>query len=184
MQQHWIGNEGDRIKARLLDVAMLERPLRVVSMMTDVAWGVGEVRAYAAQLGVSDSDVGPLTTFMSKGRRSYFSEAGRFVGDGDVFVDPDVGVAGAKATTAHVTVEEVGRLVASENVVAIYQHRPRVGEPWLTTFVERLRPLGSVLGCSTSKVGMLFVSADSKRIARIRARLQAAPATRELQHVG
>ena len=132
----------------------------------------GTSRCVSAARSTSSSFPSALLTtsqLTKPGRAHYFASiASGF--QGDVFLDPDNGIAPSKPEPAHVAAAEVFALLTPENVVAVYQHRPqRVSAPWLARYVQLVIATGArVVGYESAQVGMLFVTKSASRESAVR----------------
>ncbi|MFN7696837.1 MAG: hypothetical protein ACK6CU_20745 [Deltaproteobacteria bacterium] len=173
MQRLWLGDALDFWKGSLLEVLRTAStppsPLSVLPMFTDTGWTQPELATYAGFLGLPPSALLTTSQLTKPGRAHYFATiASGF--QGDVFLDPDNGIAPSKPEPAHVAAAEVFALLTHENVVAVYQHRPqRVSAPWLARYVQLVIATGArVVGYESAQVGMLFVTKSASRESAVR----------------
>ncbi|MGK3964067.1 hypothetical protein WMF38_07790 [Sorangium sp. So ce118] len=168
MQRRWLGDALDFWKGSFLDVLRSCSPspldLRVLPMFTGSGWNAAEIDTYARILGVSATALLVTAQLTKAGRAGYFARCSRQI-TGDVFIDPDIGIETSRPGPAYVSVDEVIALLAQDNVVAVYQHRPRRGRaPWLVKYVALVSAKGAItIGYESAQVGMLFVTRSSAR---------------------
>ncbi|MBZ0273314.1 hypothetical protein K8I61_14845 [bacterium] len=132
------------------------RNLQVVPMFprTSEATETDELKiAYARILGVSPSNI------LEAGEKPI----------GDVFIDPDTGVAAGTASRKHVSARVCHDFLSKEpsNVVMVYQHAARETD-WCETRLNILRG-GDIPACAYHGTGvaLLFLSNDASRIESI-----------------
>lgn len=145
------------------------RSVRVLPMFSDAGWTTQEIDCYANILGVAPAAILSTAQLTRPTRKSYFSVCVHL--DEDVFVDPDIGVATATPKLSHVTPFEVRAMLSVDNVVAVYQHRPRgVGGRWLPRYAQLVsRHTGAAtIGYESAQAGMLFVTRSPEREAAVR----------------
>jgi hypothetical protein len=177
MRREWLGDALDFWKGAILDVLRQSSPssleLQVLPMFTDPGWTAPEIKTYAAIIGVAASGILTSACLTVGGRKRYFESVRQHV-RGDLFIDPDTGLALGKPKVTHVTCAEATALQTSDNVVAIYQHRPqRVSTPWLATFKAVLVATGcATIGYESKQVGMLFMTKSIRREEALRQALE------------
>jgi hypothetical protein len=173
VQRLWLGDALDFWKGSLLEVLRTAStppsPLSVLPMFTDTGWTQPELATYAGFLGLPPSALLTTSQLTRPGRAHYFATIANGF-QGDVFLDPDNGIAPRKPEPAHVAAAEVFALLTPENVVAVYQHRPqRVSAPWLVRYVQLVVATGArVVGYESAQVGMLFVTKSASRESAVR----------------
>jgi hypothetical protein len=174
MRRIWLGDALDFWKGTFLDVLRSSlhppRSVRVLPMFNDAGWTAKEIDSYASILGVPPAALLSTARLTKPTRKSYFSAWVQL--DDDVFVDPDTGVATARPELSHVTPSEVFAMLSADNVVAVYQHRPRGdGAEWLARYVQLLSDTATgaaTIGYESAQVGMLFVTKSPERKAAVR----------------
>ena len=84
------------------------------------AWQPDDFRLFAELLRVDRSQIVEHQSTLGD-RSTYFAEINH---SGDLFLDPDTGVATGKrrASQQHVTASEIAGLLVSDRVLAVYQH--------------------------------------------------------------
>ena len=165
MRREFLSDACDFWKRGILDLIRDHgRAMRVVPMLADVAWSPEDLRTCADLLGTGVDNIGPLRTFTNTARHAYFSEAGMFVRERDVFIDPDTGVALANPRPAHLVPDDVARLPAQDNVVAIYQHGSRDDGAGLRGILNSFTSFAKVVAYE-GQVSMIIVSGSDARIA-------------------
>ena len=173
MQRIWLGDALDFWKGTFVQVlrasSSSSNQIHVLPMFTDAGWTQPEIESYSGFLGVPSSALLTTAQITNAGRRAYFASVVQQIA-GDVFVDPDTGVATAKPEPAHVTAAEVHALLTDTNVAAIYQHRPqRTAAPWLARYAQLVATAGArVVGYESAQVGMLFATKSATREAAVR----------------
>ena len=172
MNPDHLGDALDHWKAdllgRLLEAGVV-RDLGVVGMFTG-AWTTEAVAAYSRLLRVPDLVLRDRS-FPGKSRKAYWRDLDEAWPDGDLFLDPDTGIA-AHPSPRHVTVDEIRALTqGSDRLVIVYQHRWRTKDP-----VEAIRAhaAGSAgqLAVWSGQAGMVCASTDPGRIERAEAWLK------------
>jgi hypothetical protein len=171
MQRCYLGDALDFWKSTALDWLRRSRrgssSLKVLPMFSDAGWREKELALYAELLGADRRHL--LSTERvperTRDRVTYF---GPFVGRnmGDVFVDPDSGVSPSAPSARHISPKEVAALSTGDNVVAIYQHRPRgeAASGWLNRYRRLLATADArVIGYESAQVGMLFTTQSPRR---------------------
>lgn len=185
MNSQYLGDAFDFWKGSLLSLLLkkgLIENVVVDPMITDAQrWGNAEVQTYKRLLSLDVTcTVFHCGSTFSGGRSDYFNEVPP---DGDIFLDPDIGIATGKATRKHVQITEIEKLLGqSERIVMVYQHSPLGGN-----FHQRLSALKSQITDSKAtdgsasvhcavyhcgQVAMLFISLSRGRIADIEKALQ------------
>ena len=174
MNSKFLGDALDHWKGSLISILSSKRLIRnvvVEPMITDVRpWSKEDIETYRRLLRLESTS--PIchgeSTFSGK-RDEYFDGVPE---DGDVFLDPDTGIATGNGGREHIKVFELGKLLAkSDRILMVYQHSAR------GSFHERLlkikdRVSRDICGvhCTTyesGRVAMFFISIDSYRINEI-----------------
>jgi hypothetical protein len=174
MRLDYLGDALDHFKGSLfrhLQRAGLLSNLSVDPMATDAErWNEDHYRLYCELLGVRAAHIlKSRETLDAKGRR----DLGLPGHDGDLFLDPDIGVLTGSQTPArsYVRPEEVRRLLSPSRVVAVYQHAWRAGESEAVRQAIRAVTSKGATAFATAytskQVAMLFFSTDSKRISGV-----------------
>ena len=178
MRRTYLGDSVDFWKRGLIEYLRCKDVIgqpEVVPMITDARpWSHDELEAYVKILGVSISHLRGAERFTHSNRRQYFCSIKIH---GDVFVDPDTGVAASepKATAKHIQAEECGQLLHKDapNIVMVYQHAQRKAD-WAKGQLEILRStIDSVqaFAYQSSVVGMLFLSWNADRLKKVQGAL-------------
>jgi hypothetical protein len=173
VQRRWLGDALDFWKGAFVGILRASStPLwavKVLPMFTDAGWTIAEIETYAAILGVP-VDALVSTSQLTKGNRSSYLTAVRDL-SADVLVDPDTGIStDNKPKPSHVTASEVFAMLTRDNVVVVYQHRPRWSTAgWLARYAQLLTATGAVaVSYESAQVGMLFATRSTVREAGVR----------------
>ena len=188
MNSKHLGDALDHWKGSLLSLLVdkgLIRHVVVEPMITDPqAWPPEDIETYKRLLRLEiifhDS-----TTFPSGRREDYFNALPK---DGDIFLDPDTGIARDKPKKEHITVQEIINLLKdSDRVVMIYQHsgqrEPKQNDLTTSSFHRWLVSIRSKITATDTpnvhctvyeckQVAMFFVSLKKSRIDEIQTGLQ------------
>lgn len=174
MHLEYLGDALDHFKGSLfrrLNEAGLIRDLAVDPMATDAEqWTDDDYRLYSELLEVEEERIlRSQDTLDKRGRR----KLGLPDHQGDLFLDPDTGILTGSQSPARkfVLPGEVGPLLDSSQVLAVYQHawRANEAEP-AREAAKAVRSLdaGIAVAAYTSRqVAMLFFSRDTGRIQAI-----------------
>jgi hypothetical protein len=161
----------------LRDAGVL-RDFAIDPMLSDREnWSREDAALYARLTGVEPRQLIPHR-FSLKAREEYFAEIRHL---GDLFLDPDTGVATGRVATArsYIMPRELGRLLdsAPERLLIVYQHvraqrvRTRV-DSVVAAIGREVRPFFSV-SYESGTVAMLFLSRKSSRTAETATRFKA-----------
>lgn len=174
MNLKYIGDALDHWKGSLFEGLQLSgvlRSLAVDPMATDGSeWRPADRRLFARLLRI------PVSALIR--HRALLTDRGRYFEEiqhpGDLFLDPDTGIATGRVTPQHVRPDEVVRLLEQRpgRVIAVYQHvraqrvRDRVAE-----VCKAVSRHGACHWASyeSGTVAMLFFSRDRRRVLRIAA---------------
>lgn len=152
-----------RIIGCLLAADLLHEP-RAVLMPTDWPWRQAGVLAYARFLRLpSGEHVVGLERFTHQGREAYFEQIAQL--HGDIFLDPDTGIARANPSEKHVTVDELDQLACSDEsrIMLVYQHRLRETD-YIQDYLGRLAARGfACFAYDGGVVSMFFISRSEQR---------------------
>jgi hypothetical protein len=162
---HWKGS----LFSHLAEDGVISE-LKADPMLTDPDdWLLGDFFLYARLLKIDSDDVIRHERSLARNRGGYFAEIPK---GGDVFLDPDVGLATGRVRHPHRYVEpaDVMRLLFNgpNRVVAVYQHvRAQTAFARLAVVTARL-PYGCEWTTYESgTVAMIFVSLAAGRIEKI-----------------
>lgn len=179
MNSEFLGDAFDHWKGSLIAILsnkLLIRNVAVEPMITDATpWSNENLETYRRLLKLGSTSIichGNAT--FSEGREEYFDELPQ---DGDVFLDPDTGIAMGDAKRKHVKVLELRKLLGKSNrVLMVYQHSAR------GSFHKRLLEIRDKVSngipnvyCTVyecGRVAVLFISLDKTRIHEIQNTLQ------------
>ncbi len=164
MNLQFLGDALDHWKGSLfgsLREAKVLRNFAVDPMASDIErWGGEDFNLFGRLLQVAPAQLIRHRASL-KDRAAYFGEISH---QGDLFLDPDTGVATGRVTGAHVSPSEIGQLLdgATDRLLVIYQHvrgmsvASRVNQVMNT--VKDV--IGAFSGCSyeSGTVAMLFAS--------------------------
>jgi len=172
-----LGDALDHWKGSLIEL-IGGKDMRVVPMFTDDnPWAEQQIEVYARLLHLNPGDVLKKDLrFCASTRHDYFHD----LGEHDLFLDPDTGVAPDDngATEKHVLASEIAGLVAvaPSRLLLIYQHasRDKEGLP------KKLKSLHSTKGLNTcdifaydsGAVSVVVISQNRERAQGALARLQ------------
>ena len=177
MRKEFIGDALDHWKGsiiRFLESETLLDNLAVIPMITDDApWTHMDVSLYSKLLNVLDNErILHSSKMFSGDRRNYFSSVRH---KGDLFLDPDTGIATGRATPQHVKAAELKLLADSDErrrrLLIVYQHasRDEFSERVKEVVDHVLRQVGQ-FHCTTyegRQVAMLFFSYSRQRVTEV-----------------
>lgn len=171
MNSEYLGDALDHWKGSLLSLLLhkgLIRNVLVEPMITDAQpWDVDDIDTYRRLLSLgAGCTVCHGQSIFTGSRNDYFNGVPQ---NGDIFVDPDTGIAVNDASRKHIKVREIERLLGqSDRVVMVYQHSNR-GD-----FRQRLSDLKAQIAivnpsvhCTVYQCGgvaMFFISLNRGRI--------------------
>lgn len=178
---HWKGSLISLLVSKQLLGSVLVEP-----MITDPQeWPEEDIQTYKRLLGLEA--LGPeaishaKSTFPGGSRKDYFNEVPK---DGDIFLDPDIGIAGDRAKKEHIKVAEIIDLLKTDRVVMVYQHSAHSNfTQWLLEIKNKLTADAADAGADSAgsvhctvyecdQVAMFFISLNRNRIDKIKAALQ------------
>lgn len=170
----YLGDALDHWKGSLLGEVQQHRllhDLTVDAMATDQPqWDDSDWQVYARLLRVHRRQV-LIHQEDVRNPDAYFAECRT---SGDIFLDPDIGVATGKVSPRwrYLQPPEVSQLISDDNVVAVYQHGDRslMGER-VDVVVRAIRGSAPGLDClsyQATSVAMLFLSRQPSRLDAIR----------------
>ena len=142
-------------------------------------WTNDKIRTYARCLQVEPQQLVNLQSrYTWRDREGHFDEVINELDrmePCDVFVDPDTGLAPRRGTGAHVSHEDVGRLLNGdpERLVVVYQHQRRTGD-WLRNLIDEASVAidAYVCGYDGGSVGAVFFASRRRRILALTRRLR------------
>ena len=176
MKLQYLGDALDHWKGAIIDHLQADGQLdnfAIDPMISDAApWNAADLGLFASLLHVKTHQILPHVAKLPAQRTAYFEEV---IHPGDLFLDPDTGVAtcAVRNLWQYVTPSEVRQLLARHDsrVVAVYQHiRARRARRRVEEIVDKLRdPQVCFAACSyeSSTVAMLFLSRAERRIRAI-----------------
>jgi len=181
MNSEFLGDALDHWKGSIISILsdrQLLHNIAVEPMISDVnCWSKEDLQTYRRLLKLESTNpiCHELTTFIGN-RDDYLGGVSR---DGDVFIDPDTGIATGNASRKHIKVSELSSLLRNalkhDRVLMVYQHSAR------GSFHSRLDEVGhmvtngipgvhyTVYECG--RVAMFFISMNNERIQAIQAAL-------------
>ena len=125
MNSKYLGDALDHWKGSLISALSQKKLIRnivVEPMITDAtAWLREDLNTYKRLLNLDStrSICHGNSTFLGK-RDKYFT---KLLKVGDVFLDPDTGIATGDASKVHIKISELGKLIIdSDRVLMVYQH--------------------------------------------------------------
>ena len=174
MNTKYIGDAFDHWKGSMISLLAFDSLLRnviVEPMITDQSpWNLDEKDTYRRLLRLQETDIviHADSTFIGD-RNKYFDEIPK---DGDVFLDPDTGIATGKSSRQHVKISEIAELCDnSDRIVMIYQHSARGDfHNRLQIISKRLLseiPQITVMLYKCGFVALIFVSKEIKRMNKL-----------------
>lgn len=180
MQRAFLGDALDHWKGSL--IRGLQQHETLVDFAVDPLisdpdpWSPDDFLVFARLLQVAAGQFIPHPVGLSS-RRAYFSE---IVHVGDLFLDPDTGVAtgSVRAPSKYIFVDEVRDLLLTNpsRLLMIYQHGDRTPmRTRVNAVIRRLeREYSSIRWCAylSASVGMLFLSGEMQRIRAVVAHFQ------------
>jgi hypothetical protein len=182
MHLQWLGDALDHWKGAMFEYLQNEGKLanfRVDPMATDDAsWSLADLRLYARLLRVSDNRVIRHQMVLRASRAKYFLE---IPDDGDLFLDPDVGIhVGEKPgkNPTHLMPDEIFQLMSKGGrILAVYQHKhQRLGmNITLDRMFDALRHNRGSFSCVSylsGTVALMFLSRTSERTDDIASRFR------------
>lgn len=172
-----LGDALDYWKGSVIEM-MRDGKLQVVPMFTDLAeWAQEDIETYARLLHVEPDDIlkrGKDDLFSNATRDNYF----RNLGEHDLFLDPDTGIALSRKAARYVVPSEIiGLLPESRSrVLLIYQHASRKANG-VKEKLKSLRDTECLEGCVSfaydcGAVSMVVISRSRKRTGKILAQLK------------
>ena len=171
MKLAYLGDALDHWKGSMLGEVQqhgLLHGLRVDAMATDQpGWNDSDWQVYARLLRVDRHQVVTHREDLRGNRRAYFAESRP---PGDIFLDPDTGVATGKVSPRwrYLLPTEVSQLISDDNVVAVYQHRDRSPmRKRVEVVVQAIREFSPEVDClsyQATSVAMLFLSRQPSRL--------------------
>ncbi len=179
MNSKFLGDAFDHWKGALIVILsnkFLIRNVVVEPMITDsTPWSKENLETYRRLLKLGSTSIichGNAT--FSGGREEYFHEIPQ---EGDVFLDPDTGIATGNATRKHVKVLELEKLLGKSNrVLMVYQHSGRGSlHKRLLEIKDKVSNGIPGVHCTfyeCGRVAMFFISLDKTRIHNIQKALQ------------
>ncbi len=188
-----LGDALDHWKGSLISILFSKQVLGSVvvePMITDPRpWPEEDIQTYKRLLGL-EAIFHAKSTFPGRSREDYFNEVPK---DGDIFLDPDIGIL-EKAKKEHIKVAEIINLLKSDRVVMVYQHSgqrlPKQEAQTNSNFNRWLLGIKNKLTADTADAGadpadsvhctvyeceqvaMFFISLNRKRIDKIKDVLQ------------
>lgn len=163
---HWKGSLLQRLYKEGLLINLHADP-----MITDSRpWDDAEIHVYSKMLNMETNRILNATKLFRGNIANYFS----YSYHGDLFVDPDTGIATGDRCYKHITVDEIDTLLSKngDRIISIYQHNAQGMR--MPDRVDRvIRHLnneipGIVLSSyESATVAMLFASRNEKRICDI-----------------
>jgi hypothetical protein len=187
-----LGDALDHWKGSLISLLVSKQLLRSVvvePMITDPQqWSTEDIQTYKRLLRL-EVIFHAGSTFPGGSREDYFNEVPK---EGDIFIDPDIGIARGRATKKHIKVPELIKLTGeSDRIVMVYQHSGQRGakqegqsnsnfNQWLRAIRNKLtadEPEANVTNVhciiyECHQVAMFFISRCRKRIDKIQTVLQ------------
>ena len=178
MKKQFLGDVFDHWKGCLIELLLQERlilDLAIEPMITDVnPWSEGDLKTYKKLLKVSSNTLICHHNQIFEGpRRDYFN---RIQHSGDIFFDPDTGIATGSAKRKHIKITEIDDLLNSNRLFLVYQHSAH------GSFHIRLQLIGNQLKKSIQnvclcvyecgQVAMFFISLDEERLSKIQESLR------------
>jgi len=172
MNLRFLGDALDHWKGSLFASLSREGILRnfaVDPMASDLpAWQPEDFLLFARLLRVDRSQIVKHQAGLND-RVRYFAEISH---SGDLFLDPDTGVATGRGSQQHVTASEIARLMAgSDRVLGVYQHvRAQRVRDRVDTVCEVVRDqLPGCHWCSyeSGTVAMIFLALKRERISEV-----------------
>lgn len=124
MNRKFLGDALDHWKGSLfqsLQAADLLQDFAVDPMATDARpWKPGDFTVFTRLLHVNPSQIVPHRATL-RDRAKYFAEISHH---GDLFLDPDTGIATGRVKLAHVSPSEIGDLLdaRTNRLLLVYQH--------------------------------------------------------------
>lgn len=164
---HWKGSIFERLQR-----ADLLCNFAVDAMMTDYeVWQSSDRELYASLLRVEQSQIIEHKRLFTVNRSEYFREIQH---QGDLFLDPDTGIATGRHTSKHIRPAEIHNLLNEQpdRVLAVYQHirarrtHERIQE--VVSALERSKQPSIYCSYESSTVAMLFLSKNVSRVDSIR----------------
>lgn len=164
---HWKGSMFEHLQR-----ADLLCNFAVDAMLTDCeVWQPDDHELYASLLRVDQSQIVEHERLFTVERSDYFREIQH---QGDLFLDPDTGIATGRHTLKHVRPTEIHNLLnrQPDRILAVYQHisRRRTHEriQEIVSTLERSGPSTSCCSYESGTVAMLFLSRNVRRVEDIR----------------
>jgi len=157
---------------RLQNGGVLE-DFSVDPMLTDPGdWDASDFQLYADLLRIGRKQILQHKIKLREDREEYFAEV---LHTGDLFVDPDTGIALRDAGPAekYIRVREIHQLLGekSPRILCIYQHiRARKARDRVRELIAALTEFDTRIYCcsyETPTVAMLFISRKQKRIEQV-----------------
>lgn len=176
MNRGHLGDSLDFWKGRMIHcLGDALRRVRIVPMLSDAEpWNSAERVTYESLIGAGRPSVLNWDRFSHRTRAKYFEGMLRDA-DGDIFIDPDTGVAAPALDAKHVSPAECAHFLRRDNLVLVYQHARRASN-WAAASLDRIRNgLLEGGGCAyaSPQVAMLFLSKSPERIESVRSILDA-----------
>lgn len=173
MNLQFLGDALDHWKGALFGWLLTNRVLRdfaVEPMFTDQPlWRSEDLLTYSRLLKVTPSQI--ITHHESlQNRAVYFAEISH---RGDLFLDPDIGIATGRISSRHISFSEIEKLLdaAPQRLLVTYQHiRGQLAAARIDTIMMMLeRKIGSSAWCTyeSGNVAALFLSRDSCRLVEV-----------------
>ncbi|MGO9375814.1 MAG: hypothetical protein ACLQBD_27510 [Syntrophobacteraceae bacterium] len=180
MNSKFLGDALDHWKGSLISLLLTKGLIRNVvaePMITDhfQPWSTEDIETYKRllNLGLTCTICHGGSTFSGK-RADYFNEVPQ---DGDIFLDPDNGIATDKASRKHLRIAEIRKLLGQKNrVIMVYQHSGRGDfHQRLLTIKNKITDGKSSIHCTVyqcGQVAMFFISLSESRVAQIKIALR------------
>ena len=172
MNLDFLGDALDHWKGSLFESLQAKRVLRefaVDPMATDLPrWKPEDFSLYARLLRIEPCGILKHSIPLSV-REAYFGEIRH---SGDIFLDPDTGVATGKCSAKHISPAEIAKLLRTDRLVAVYQHvrAQRVADRVDAVCAAVQNKVPNVYWCSyeSGTVAMIFLAFSQERVAEVR----------------
>ncbi len=145
------------------------RNFAVDAMATDIfRWEAGDFDLFAKLLRIDRTQILEHQHSLSQ-RKAYFGEIQH---TGDLFLDPDTGIATGKCGREHLAPEELATLLGRDRIVAVYQHvRAQSVSTRVDAVTQAVRVrAGDCHWCSyeSGTVAMVFFDSSGDRVGAVR----------------
>jgi hypothetical protein len=176
MKQEYIGDAYDYWKSFILQYLLQRKLLKrlFIDIMNDEKWKDDTIKTYATILNIHLHQVVKHTQPLDGSRQDYFDQTLTQVQDGDLFLDPDIGIKTSKEKKGYLMPNELCLFLneKQERVVSVYQHiRGQKTEYRIDTIFHKIKENKSNTFCcsyETPMVSMLFFSTCKTRIKAIK----------------